>query len=147
MSDASVPRSRSAFTLIEVACSILVLTAFLALSQRALMMMVRELGPSSALSDHGVILDMVCDRLRRDLAPGASIDGSTLIAGGARWRMDGSWLTRNGAHELTGCTVAWRILPDGAAVVEIASRARASASAGTRATPPRIIQVHPGAAP
>ena len=63
-------------------------------------------------------LDRACERLRRDLAHGGTINGGVLTAGGVAWTFADGELQRAGSPQVRLRTVAWS-RTDGTVQVEL----------------------------
>lgn len=73
---------RAGFTVLEMAVGMAVGAMIVGLAGQGLSALLRAQRGSAV---PGQAVDLVCDRLRRDLSAGAHVDGADLVAGGARW--------------------------------------------------------------
>jgi prepilin-type N-terminal cleavage/methylation domain-containing protein len=93
---------RRGFSLIEMTVQIVVIGMVLSLGHTLLVGMLKDARPARHTP---LLTDLACDRLRRDLAAGATVDDQALLAGGQRWTTDGQ---RN-AQPIPGVrSMAWR---------------------------------------
>ena len=84
---------RQGMSLIEVLVLIVVVTLVLDMGGTMLVSVRRS---AQAVGQAPVLVDLACDRLRRELVAPARVEGSTLVTAQARWQLDGKILKRNG---------------------------------------------------
>ena len=94
-------RIRRGFTLIELMAHLTVLGLILGLGHTLLLEMMRSARPPTHAP---LLVDLACDRLRRDLRAGAVEVEGGLIAGGHRWSQNGQ---RDGADRPGIAALAW----------------------------------------
>lgn len=85
--------SRRGFSLVEMLVSIVAVTLVLDVGGTMLVSMRRS---AQADGQAPVLVDLACDRLRRELVTPARVEGTTLVTAQARWQLDGKILKRNG---------------------------------------------------
>ncbi len=99
--------SRQGMTLIELMMSILVVTLVLDLGNTMLTELMRA---SKSAGQSSILVDLACDRLRRDLVSPSRLDGNDLITGQARWHLDGRTLMRDRARVCLVDAATWTVV-------------------------------------
>lgn len=98
--------NRNGFTLMELMVSIGVLLLILEAGGT----MLSDLNRAARVSGQpSIVIDRVCDRLRRELTASARIDGGDLITSQARWQVDGKALLRDRKIVCQVETATWKV--------------------------------------
>ena len=96
--------TRAGETILHLSVYILVLGMLLEIGNETVALLRVERDADSA----SLALDRACDRLRRDLALGATGDEQTLIGGGVRWTVRDGRLERGGLAQVAVRSATWR---------------------------------------
>lgn len=104
---------RSGLLLLELAGYLVVTVSLLSTAGVLLAGMLR----GRSAHGEGLRCDLACERLRRDLATGATMDGESLRAGPARWTVGDGQLQRNGTPLVAVAATAWKRSADGWTII------------------------------
>ena len=96
--------TRAGETILHLSVYIVVLGMVLEMGNETVALLRVERDADSA----SFALDRACDRLRSDLARGATRDGEALVGGGARWEIRNGCLCRGGLAQLAVRSATWR---------------------------------------